>query len=224
MNSSPKLTKTAFIRAKIIADWTKIATILTGTYITLALLAPILMSTSLKQTGQLLYRIFSAVCHQDASKSWFFSENSMFSGATIFNSPEVTFPNTVTPCVECSTFLGAPGIGWKTALCHRCTAIYLGVFSASLIYHQLKSRHIQIPRIPTYLYLIIGLAPIIIDTVLLTDSLNVFTTSTLHYSHILSTLTGGFFGATSIWYAYHQIETHCQNYIDKLSQRRLAQG
>jgi len=224
MDSAPKLTKMPLVQAKIITDWTKIATILTGTYITLALLAPILMSTSLQQTGQLLYKIYSAVCHQDPSKSWFFSANSMIPGTTIFNSAEVTFPNTVTPCVECSAFLGAPGIGWKTALCHRCTAIYIGVFGASLIYHQLKSRHIRIPRMPTYLYLIIGLSPIIIDTVLLTDSIKVFTTSTLHYSHILSTLTGGLFGATSIWYAYPQIETHCQKYIYKLSQQRLTQG
>jgi uncharacterized membrane protein len=224
MDSSPNLTKMALIQAKIIADWTKIATILSGTYITLALLAPILMSTSLQQTGQLLYRFYSAVCHQDASKSWFFSANSMIPGKTIFTSLEVTFPNTVTPCVECSAFLGAPGIGWKAALCHRCTAIYLGVFGASLIYHQLKSRHIRIPRLPTYLYLIIGLSPIIADTVLLTNSLNAFTTSTLHLSHILSTITGGLFGAMSIWYAYPQIERHCQKYIYKLSQQRLTQG
>ena len=224
MDSSPISTKMAPIQARIIADWTKIATILSGTYITLAILAPMLMFTSLQQTGQLLYRIYSAVCHQEASKSWFFSVNSMSPHTTIFTSPETPFPNTVTSCVECSTFVGAPGIGWKIALCHRCTAIYLGVFTASLIYHQLKSRHIQIPMLPTYLYLIIGLSPIIVDTVLLTDSINAFTTSTLHNSHILSTLTGGLFGATSIWYAYPQIEKYCQKYICRLSQNKLNQG
>ena len=224
MHLSPKLTILATIQAKLIADWTNIATILSGTYITLSLLAPILMSTSWHQAGQLLYRIYSAVCHQDASKSWFFSANSVIPGTTILTAPETTLPSTVSPCVECSAFLGAPGIGWKTALCHRCTAIYLGVFGASIIYHQLKSKGIRIHRLPTYLYILIGLSPIIIDTLLLTESLKIFTAFTLRHSHILSTLTGGLFGATSIWYAYPQIETHCQKYINKLTQQRLTQG
>jgi len=213
MNSSPNQTTIALIQAKIIKDWTNIATILSGAYITLALLAPILMSTSLHQAGQLLYRIYSAVCHQDVSRSWFLSTNHPFFSPTILPSSQVAFPNNVAPCFECSAFIGAPEIGWKTALCHRCTAIYLGVFVASLIYHLLKSRNIRVPRLTTFLYLIIGLSPILIDTVVLTDSTTVFAISTIHLSHILSTLTGGLFGTLSIWYSYPQIDTYCQKYI-----------
>ena len=219
MTSSPKSIWIALIQSNMIKHWTKAATIFSGTYITLALLAPILMSAGLHKPGHLLYRIYPAVCHQDAYKSWLFSTTSLTSTPAILPSLEASLPNSVMPCVECSAFFGTQEIGWKTALCHRCTAIYVGVFGASLIYHHLKSKCVRIPNLTTYIYLAIGLLPIIIDTVVLTDSTNIFTEFKLRHAHIISTLTGGLFGTMSIWYSYPQIEKYCQKHTNKLYQQ-----
>ncbi|HCU80314.1 MAG TPA: hypothetical protein DGN60_04015 [Chloroflexi bacterium] len=224
MRSFPNLATFAPVQSKIIKYWTNIATILSGIYISLALLAPVLMASGLHKPGNLLYQIFSAVCHQNSSKSWFFSINLKTSSLTIFPSLEAALPPSVAPCVECSAFLGAPEFGWKTALCHRCTGIYLGVFSASLIFNHLKHKRLRIPKLTTYLYLFIGLLPIIINTMMPTDATNAFNTFAIPNSHIISTVTGFLFGSLSIWYAYPQIDSHAEKYIYKLSQQRLSKG
>ena len=118
-------------------------------------------------------------------------------------------PITPTGSMAVRSFLGNPTIGWKSAYCERCMAIYSGVLIASLLYALLRARRKRIWRVPWLLYLLAGLAPIALDSIsqLLSQYHLLLPILLLRESTpILRTLTGALFGAMNVWLAYPHLE------------------
>ena len=196
----------------IVKHWTKYFAMASGLYISLALLTPILIIANMHPIARALYKAYSLFCHQNAYKSWILLRSQSPFGISLFPSfdfDKLSFYNLLDP----DKFIGAVESGWKTALCHRCTAIYLGVFTASLLYHVFKLQRLHVPLLHPAIYIIVGLLPIFLHTIVLPTTENTFLEIATIRSHIMPTITGGLFGLMSVWFAFPEIDNYCQTTI-----------
>ena len=206
----------------ILKSWTKYFTILSGLYISLALLAPLLIIANVQQPAHKLYRAYSIFCHQNAYKSWYLSTSSSPLGLNISSSFNILNEIPFGIILDSSKFIGSSELGWKSALCHRCTAIYLSVFTASLLFHILKVRGLHIPILHPHIYFAIGLLPIAIHTIIVPQPESSFIRSLVTDSHMIRTITGGLFGITSIWIAFPEIDLYSQKHVSRYSKSRYS--
>jgi len=207
----------------IFKHWTKYFTVASGLYIFLALLTPLLIIKNTHQIARALYNTYSLFCHQNAYKSWVLvvSQSTLRIGLSpSFNFDKLSFYKPLDP----DQFIGAVDLGWKTALCHRCTAIYLGVFTASLLYHLLKLQRLHVPLLHPAIYIIVGLLPIFFHTIVFPTTENVYSDITTIRSHIMPTITGGLFGLMSVWFSFPEIDNYCQTFISQHSDRNHLTG
>ena len=201
-------------------SWTKYFTILSGLYISLALLAPLLLIANAQQVAHKLYRVYSLFCHQDAYKSWYISTSSGSLGLNISSSFNILNEIPFGIILDSSKFIGSSELGWKSALCHRCTAIYLSAFTASLLYHIMKVRGLHIPNLHPHIYFAVGLLPIAIHTMIAPQPESSFIRSIVSDSHMIRTITGGLFGIMSIWFAFPEIDHYSQKHVSDYSKSR----
>jgi uncharacterized membrane protein len=152
--------------------------------------------------GHLIYVLYSPTCHQLPERSFFlfgpqqtYSVNDLEamgyvpSGLDIFRR-------------ELLRFEGAPEIGYKVAVCERDVAIYGSLLLSGLGFGLLRGRLRRpgkvLPRLPIWLYAVM-LMPMAIDggtqLVGLRES-----------NWILRLITGGLFGAATVWLAYPYVE------------------
>ena len=201
-------------------SWTKYFTMLSGLYISLALLAPLLLIANAQQIANKLYGAYSLFCHQNPYKSWYLSTSTRPMGLNISSSFNILNEVPFGIIIDSSKFIGSSELGWKTALCHRCTAIYLTAFTASLLYHILKVRGIHIPILHPHMYFAVGLLPIAIHTMITPQPESSFIRSIVSDSHMIRTITGGLFGTMSIWFAFPEIDHYSQKYVSNYSKSR----
>jgi len=202
--------------------WTRYFAMLAALYISLALLAPVLIIANAQQIAEKLYTAYSIFCHQNAYKSWYLYPSPNLPGFNLSSSFNNLYKRPLGTFLESREFIGSVELGWKTALCHRCTAIYLGVFTASLMYHILKTRRLHIPILHPYIYLAGGLLPISIHTLVAPQSALSFLHFPVIDPYIIRTITGGLFGVMSIWFAFPEIDRYFQRYISKYSKSGLS--
>jgi len=191
------------------ARWLLILTTVAGMYLGLGLLAPLLMMQGWQSFGRTIYALYSPFCHQFAHRSWFFFGQSSSYGYEQFLRMTGVDPITPTGSIAVRSFLGNPTIGWKTAYCQRDMAIYAGVLIASLLYALLRACRIRIWRAPWLLYLLVGLAPIALDSIsqMLSQYHFLLPAMLLRESTpMLRTLTGVLFGGMNVWFAYPHVE------------------
>ena len=204
------------VTINIAKHWTKYIFLASGFYISLALLTPVLIIGNMHQIARALYKIYSLFCHQNAYKSWVFlgSQSPLrIRLSPSFDSHNLSFYSLLDP----EKFIGTVDLGWKTALCHRCTAIYLGVFTASLLYHAFKLQRLHVPVVHPATYIIVGLLPILLHTIFLPATENILLGIITTKPHIMSTITGGLFGIMSAWFSFPEIDNYSQTFISHYS-------
>ena len=215
------------VTINIAKHWTKYISLASGLYISLALLTPVLIIGNMHQIARALYKIYSLFCHQNAYKSWVFFGSQSPIGIGLspsFDSHKLSLYSLLDP----DKFIGTVDLGWKTALCHRCTAIYLGVFTASLMYHIFKFQRLHVPLLHPAIYIIVGILPILLHAIVLPTTENVLLDITTTKSHIMPTITGGLFGVMSVWFSFPEIDNYSQIYIlhntdhDYLSSQQIS--
>lgn len=169
------------------SHWLALANLALGLYLALPLLAPVLMESGHPRTGQLLYTIFTPLCHQLPERSFFlFGEKWVYSYAELSR-----FLGGVVP----ARYIGAVEIGFKAAVCQRDVAIYgfmvLGGVGFSLVRRRLKPLS----------WKLFGLLilPLAVDG---TGQLVGLWTSTW----LSRVVTGALFGLACIWLAYPYVE------------------
>lgn len=157
--------------------WLRYFNIIVGVYISLPLLAPILMNAGLQRPARVLYTMYSPMCHQMAFRSFFlFGEQSVYPrelAGSSFTSFE-TYSDDLsefdgvdkndwpTYFFTARQFLGNEQMGYKTALCERDMAIFGTLFVGGLAYAILRRKY-QIKPMPFLLFLFLGMGPIGLD-------------------------------------------------------------
>lgn len=178
-------------------------------YLGLPFLAPVLMVFGATGAGSMIYRVYGAVCHQMAFRSWFlFGEQSAYPRQAA--GVEGLIPYSVMTGLSeddqlaARQFTGNPEVGYKVALCQRDVAIYGGILFFGLVFSATDKK---IKPIPWYLWLLIGIFPIALDGFSQLFSQPPFNLLTYRESTpMLRTLTGFLFGMTTAWFGVPLVE------------------
>lgn len=216
-------------------------------YVGLPMLAPVLMNAGLTAPAALLYRIYSPMCHQLASRSFFlFGEQPAYpraiagSDLTPIEAYMPTIPefaNASPDPEQWSTFLiparafrGNEQMGYKMALCQRDIGIYLSMLIGGLIYGVLRRRG-PVRPMPFWLFLIIGLGPIALDGFSQLFSqmfigLGIDGLAQLlplrESSPLLRSLTGMIMGLSVVWLIYPRLDEQFTATADDMERRMAA--
>jgi uncharacterized membrane protein len=215
-------------------------------YAGLPILAPVLMNAGLTGPASLIYRVYSPMCHQLASRSFFlFGEQIAYPRAIAGSDltpieafmpgiPE--FADASADPAEWSTFLlparrfiGNAQMGYKMALCQRDMGIYLSILAGGVIYSLLRRRG-PVRAMPFWLFLLVGVLPIALDGFSQLFS-QLFTGMGLdglaqlvplrESTPLLRTLTGAIFGLSIAWLVFPRLDEQFTVTADDI-ERRLA--
>jgi len=172
----------------ISAHWLLLANLMLALYIGLPTLAPILEQTGHLRGANLLYLLFRPLCHQLPERSFF-----LFGPQAVYSYEQLSalLQGAAVP----QRYTGAPGIGFKIAICQRDVGIYGAMLLAGLLFAGLRHR---LKPLPFKLFLALSL-PMAVDG---TGQLLGLWTSTWG-SRLL---TGGLFGVACIWLAFPYVQ------------------
>jgi uncharacterized membrane protein len=201
--------------------WLAIVMVILGLYATLPWVAPTLMKLGATGPANVLYTLYSPMCHQFAFRSIFlFGEQPFYPreiAGTAFGSYESYASATAgLPIGDQPTdfdlafvlpargFTGNEVMGYKTALCARDSAIYLALLAGGGLYAILRWR---IRPIPYWLFIVMGLLPIGIDGMSQLLSYPPFNLWDVRESPpLLRVLTGLQFGLAAAWLGFPHLE------------------
>lgn len=172
----------------ISAHWLLLANLAMGLYAGLPLLAPALMQIGWEWPANLIYKIFSPLCHQLPERSFF-----LFGRQLAYSLDELSqlLAGSLVPL----RYTGNVGIGFKVAICQRDIAQYLTMFLFGLAFVRLR-RTLK----PLHWKLFLALAaPMAIDG---TGQLVRLWEST-RWSRVF---TGSLFGLACVWFTYPYLE------------------
>jgi uncharacterized membrane protein len=215
-------------------------------YVGLPMLAPVLMNAGLTGPAALLYRVYSPMCHQLASRSFFlFGEQiaypreiagSRLTSIEAYMPGLPEFSEASADPAEWATFLwparrfvGNEQMGYKMALCQRDISLYLSILGGGLVYGLLRRRGPLRPM-PFWLFLLVGIGPIALDG--FSQLFSQFFVGTQldalarlfplrESSPLLRSLTGALFGLSVVWLVYPRLDVQFTMTADDIA-RRLA--
>ena len=214
--------------------WIGVFTVLAAIYVGLPILAPVLMNAGATRPARTIYTVYSPMCHQMASRSFFlFGEQPAYprqlagteltpieaymddipAFAGVPKDPEA-WPAFLMPARE---FLGNDAMGYKMALCERDIAIYGFVLLGSLLYLILRRGvGVKVPALPIWAFIVVGMGPIALDGFsqlfsqygVAAESLSFLNTifPLRESTPFLRTATGALFGFMLVWLAYPRID------------------
>lgn len=230
--------------------WVGVFSLLAAIYVGLPILAPVLMNAGITGPARGIYTIYSPMCHQMASRSFFlFGEQIAYprnlAGTNL--EPIEAYMDDLPAfagvpkdpaqwtqfVVPARAFLGNEQMGYKMALCERDIGIYGFVLIASLLYLLLR-RRFKIRPLPIWAFLLFGLGPIALDGFSQLFSQYGVATSYLSFLNtifplrestpFLRTLTGALFGFTLVWTAYPHIDKSMRATADQLEMKLRRAG
>jgi uncharacterized membrane protein len=204
--------------------WLRVLLVVLGMYAGLPLLAPVLMEVGATAPASLIYRVYSATCHQFAFRSWFFfgeqvaypREGARIEGLETYESiMRRTGETLILPQYEGNQldeeytsrdFLGNQTMGYKTAICQRDVAIYVALFLGGIVYMiPAVRRHLR--PVPLWLYFWLGIVPIGIDgfsQLLSQPPWNMW--AYRETTPLFRLITGALFGFMNAWLAFPYLE------------------
>jgi uncharacterized membrane protein len=188
-------------------------------YVGLPFLAPSLMKAGAPVPAQIIYKIYSPLCHQFGFRSFFlFGEQPYYplseagvEGVKTFEQitglKDLDNPASFSR-FEARQFVGNESAGYKVALCERDVAIYGALLLFGILYGFTGRR---LPPVHWLLWLLVGIGPIALDgfSQLFSQFNWPWLTTLIPYREstpFLRTLTGGLFGWMTAWYAYPYME------------------
>jgi uncharacterized membrane protein len=185
-------------------------------YIGVPFLAPIFKKAGWNAPAEVIYKIYSPLCHQWAFRSFFlFGEQAYYPHAAAKIPDVLTFEQvsgitdlTDPSRLQARLFEGNSLLGYKVALCERDVAIW-GAMALFGVVFALTGR--KLPKLHWLIWVVVGLGPIGLDgfSQLLSQIPNTFLQSILPYREsipLLRALTGFLFGITTAWFMFPLIE------------------
>ncbi|MCC7209469.1 MAG: DUF2085 domain-containing protein [Anaerolineae bacterium] len=208
-------------------------------FVGLPFAAPVFMHLGLEGPGNVIYSMYSPLCHQFAFRSWFlFGEQSAYPRAEA-NLPGLRPYEDFLPQVNAAlagrldsstlalemnskAFLGDPQMGYKIAICQRDVGIYAGLFIGGLIYAIPYVRK-RLRPVPILLYIFLGLGPIGLDGFSQLLSYPPFQLWEPRESTPLFRLaTGLLFGLMNAWLAFPYLEASARDVIREIEAKFAA--
>ena len=214
-------------------NWLKVALVIVGLYATLPFVAPTLMKIGATGPANVLYTLYSPMCHQFAFRSVFLYGEQPFYPREVagteyvpyetvtansddvygeyrddawFREPDVTTGFARSLWEPARAFRGNETLGYKTTLCARDVAIYVALFIGGLIYSIPNVRR-HIRPIPLILWAIIGVGPIAIDGFSQLLSYEPFTLWPVRETApFFRVATGAFFGLMNAWLGFPYLD------------------
>lgn len=136
-------------------NWIIVFGFVMGLIVVLPFLAPLFMKIGWNVPGNIIYFIYSFLCHQLPERSFF-----LFGPRLSFTVPEIqaAWQMSFDPMIL-RQFIGNPEMGWKVAWSDRMTSMYTSLWLFGLVWYPLR-KHIR--RIPWW-GLVLFLIPMVID-------------------------------------------------------------
>jgi uncharacterized membrane protein len=185
-------------------------------YVGIPFLAPVFKKVGWNGPAEVVYKIYSPLCHQWAFRSFFlFGEQAYYPHAAAKVPGILTFEQVsgITDLNDPSrlgarAFQGDPTLGYKVAFCERDVAIWGAMALFGLVFAVTRRR---IPKIHWIVWILVGLVPIGLDgfSQLFSQIPSAFIQSFLPYREstpFLRTLTGFIFGFMTAWFMFPLIE------------------
>jgi uncharacterized membrane protein len=217
--------------------WILLFCLLFGAFVWLPFAAPVFMHGGWTGAGRTIYFIYSFLCHQLPERSFFlFGPKNMYSLGEV----QAAWQYTLDPIVL-RKFIGDPVMGWKVAWSDRMVSMYTSTFLFGLLWWPLRKR---IKRLPWWGFLLF-LVPMFIDgsTHMISDLAglgqgfrynnawlaglmnNAFPASFYagdalgSFNSWMRLLTGVFFGAGVVWFAFPYLDDVFDDQANSLSTR-----
>lgn len=141
----------------LIQNWIWVFTIIWSILVGLPFLAPVFMKIGMIKSANIIYSMYSFLCHQLPQRSFFlFGKESMYS-LEIINQ---VYENTLNPIIL-RKFIGNPELGWKVAWSDRMVSMYSMLLPVAWFWYIFKKR---IKDLPVFAF-IIFLLPMGIDAI-----------------------------------------------------------
>lgn len=122
-------------------NWMLLFSLGYGLFVGLPFLAPVFMQVGRQGMGNVIYFIYSFLCHQMPQRSLFlFGTSSMYSLDFI----QTIWQNTIDPLVL-RQFIGTPDIGWKVAWSDRMISMYASVLVFAWLWYPLRKKIKPLP-------------------------------------------------------------------------------
>jgi uncharacterized membrane protein len=228
---------------KVARNWLRVALVVVGLYSTLPFVAPTLMKVGLHRPANVLYTLYSPMCHQFSFRSIFLYGDQTFYPREIAGTDlrpyEAYAAETegINPGLSptdfsleffmpARAFRGNEQMGYKTTLCARDVAIYLAMFIGGLIY-AIPAVRKRIRPIPLWMYVIVGLGPIGLDGFSQLLSYAPFSFWTVRETAPFFRLaTGVMFGLMNAWLAFPYLERAMwdtrRDIVDKFTEQGIS--
>lgn len=185
-------------------------------YVGIPFLAPVFKKVGWNGPAQVVYKIYSPLCHQWAFRSFFlFGEQPYYPHAAAKVPGVLTFEQVtgITDIndpsrLQARLFEGDPTLGYKVAFCERDVAIWGAMALFGLVYAATGRR---LPKMHWIVWVLVGVFPIGLDgfTQLFSQIPSTFIQTYLPYyesTPFLRTFTGFLFGFTTGWFMFPLIE------------------
>jgi uncharacterized membrane protein len=200
--------------------WLAIANSLAVTYIALPILAPVLMHVGLTVPAAALYALYDPLCNQLPQRSWF-----LFGAQYSYGIDELNELLGEEHGIDRwdSGFVGSEAVGYKMALCQRCTSMHLAIAACGVAYALLRRKY-SIRPLPWWAYVALFL-PMALDG---GYQLLTYITAQLwprgpiqphETSPLMRLITGALGGIATIWLAYPHLAEAMDDLRDTLSRR-----
>ena len=191
--------------------WLALFNVLVGLFLALPIAAPMLMAAGAETPARLIYLAYMPACHQLPERSFFlFGEKPIYTIGEL----EARGMSSGLSVFQRRRFLGNERTGYKIAFCERDTAIYGSILLAGLAYGLLR-RLGRIRPLPLKWY-VLFLIPLGVDGLTQLVGLRQST-------WWLRMLTGGLFGAASVWLAYPRVDKAMREVL-QATPARTAEG
>jgi uncharacterized membrane protein len=177
-------------------------------FVSIPFLAPVLLRAGASTPADVIYRVYSPLCHQLAFRSWFLFGEQPAYPRELAGLPGVTYENeTGLPpddYLAAKRFVGGNGTGYKVAMCQRDIGIYGGILVAGLLFGLVRHR-LRAPSM--LLWIMIGIVPMALDGgSQLVSNIPFFPFEARESTPLLRTITGALFGVMCVWLAYPYVE------------------
>jgi uncharacterized membrane protein len=185
-------------------------------YVGIPFLAPVFKKVGWNGPAEVIYKMYSPLCHQWAFRSFFlFGEQAYYPHAAAEVPGVLTFEQVsgITDVndpsrLQARFFEGTPLLGYKVALCERDVAIWGAMALFGLVFAASGRR---LPKLHWVVWILVGMVPIGIDgfSQLFSQIPIAFIQTYLPYREstpILRIITGFLFGFSTAWFMFPLIE------------------
>jgi uncharacterized membrane protein len=185
-------------------------------YVGIPFLAPVFKKIGWNGPAEVVYKVYSPLCHQWAFRSFFLFGEQAYYPHDAANVPGVLSFEQVSGITDVNDpsrnqariFEGTPSLGYKVALCERDVAIWGAMALFGLLYAVTGRR---LPKMHWVVWILAGMIPIGLDgfSQLISQIPIAFIQTYLPYREstpLLRVLTGFLFGLTTAWFMFPLIE------------------